>query len=137
MNRRVVYPRGGLPADVLTVIEEPEPAAPEHGQILIRTTAFTVQPGDLQAIEAYPGKAAKPVPAGLETTGVVEAIGPGTRVAPGVEVGGRVTVFPQPGGVVPVDRGGHRGGRRRTGRAVGRGRRADAGEPAHHGDAAP
>ncbi|MFE7211956.1 zinc-binding dehydrogenase [Streptomyces sp. NPDC001698] len=97
MNRRVVHTRGGLPADVLTVIEEPEPTAPERGQVLIRTTAFTVHPGDLQAIEAYPGKAAQPVPAGVEATGVVEAIGPGTRVAPGVEVGGRVTVFPQPG----------------------------------------
>ncbi|WSY97369.1 hypothetical protein OH809_39980 [Streptomyces sp. NBC_00873] len=59
----------------------------------MRTTAFTVHPGDLQAIDAYPGKAAQPVPAGLESTGVVEAIGPGTRVAPGVRVGGRVTVL--------------------------------------------
>ncbi|GAA1243399.1 zinc-binding dehydrogenase [Pseudonocardia aurantiaca] len=97
MNRRVAYTRGGLPADVLTVTEEPEPAAPERGQVLIRTTAFPVHPGDLQAIEAYPGKAATPVPAGVEATGVVEAIGPGTRVASDVEVGGRVTVFPQPG----------------------------------------
>ncbi|GGT52834.1 hypothetical protein GCM10010207_61190 [Streptomyces atratus] len=69
------YTRGGLPADVLTVIEEPESAAPGHGQVLIRTTAFSVHPGDLQAVEAYPGKAAQPVPAGLEATGVVEAIG--------------------------------------------------------------
>jgi hypothetical protein len=30
MNRRVVCARGGLPVDVLTVIEEPEPAAPER-----------------------------------------------------------------------------------------------------------
>ncbi|MET8027780.1 zinc-binding dehydrogenase [Streptomyces avermitilis] len=97
MNRRVVHTRGGPPADVLTVIEEPEPEALERGQVLIRTTAFPVHPGDLQAIEAYPGKAAKPVPAGVEATGVVEAIGPGARVAPGVEVGGRVAVFPQPG----------------------------------------
>ncbi|MFJ9680553.1 zinc-binding dehydrogenase [Streptomyces sp. NPDC101194] len=97
MNRRVVHTRGGLPADVLTVVEEPEPAAPEQGQVLIRTTAFSVHPGDLQAVEAYPGTAAQPVPAGLEATGVVEAIGSGTRSAPGVEVGGRVTVFPQPG----------------------------------------
>ncbi|MET8536810.1 zinc-binding dehydrogenase [Streptomyces sp. NPDC005065] len=97
MNRRVVYTRGGSPADVLTVIEEPEPAAPERGQVLIRTTAFPVHPGDLHLIEAYPGDAADPVMPGIEATGVVEAIGPGTRVAPGVEVGGRVTVFPQPG----------------------------------------
>ncbi|MET7902562.1 zinc-binding dehydrogenase [Streptomyces sp. NPDC005355] len=97
MNRRVVHTRGGSPADVLTVIEEPDPATPEHGQVLIRASVFTVHPGDLQTIEAYPGNAAQPVPAGTEVTGVVEAIGPGTRVAPGVEVGGRVTVFPQPG----------------------------------------
>ncbi|MFK4267591.1 zinc-binding dehydrogenase [Streptomyces milbemycinicus] len=97
MNRRVVHTRGGSPAEVLTVVEEPEPTAPEPGQVLIRTTAFPVHPGDLQAVEAYPGKAAQPVPAGVEATGVVEAIGPGTPVAPGVEVGGRVTVFPHPG----------------------------------------
>lgn len=97
MNRRVIYARGGLPAEVLTVIEEPEPAAPGSGQVLIRTTAFPVHPGDLQAVEAYPRKTAQPVPAGVEATGVVEAIGPHARVAPGVEVGGRVTVFPQPG----------------------------------------
>ncbi|MFJ9968047.1 zinc-binding dehydrogenase [Streptomyces avermitilis] len=96
MNRRVVYTRGGSPANVLTVIEEPEPT-PGAGQVLIRTTAFPVHPGDLQAVEAYPEKAAKPVPAGVEATGVLEAIGPGTRVAPGVTVGSRVTVFPQPG----------------------------------------
>ncbi|MER5687872.1 zinc-binding dehydrogenase [Streptomyces sp. NPDC002205] len=97
MNRRVVYTRGGSPPDVLTVIEEPEPPAPERGQVLIRTTAFPVHPGDLHLIEAYQGDAADPVTPGIEATGVVEAIGPGTRVAPGVEVGGRVTVFPQPG----------------------------------------
>ncbi|MEU1941880.1 zinc-binding dehydrogenase [Streptomyces sp. NPDC020125] len=97
MNRRVVYTRGGSPADVLTVIEEPEPAAPGRGQVLIRTTAFPVHPGDLQAIEAYPGEAADPVTPGIEATGVVEAIGSGARLAPGVEVGGRVTVFPQQG----------------------------------------
>ncbi|MFE5028841.1 zinc-binding dehydrogenase [Streptomyces sp. NPDC056656] len=98
MNRRVVYTRGGLPADVLTVIEEPEPEAPAHGQVLIRTTAFPVHRGDLLAVETYPGTAPEPVPVGVEATGVVEAIGPDTRVAPGVEVGGRVTVFPLPGG---------------------------------------
>src|SRR5258708_5422891 len=74
MNRRVVCTPGGLHADVLTVIEEPEPAAPERGQVLIRTTAFPVHPGDLLAIEAYPGTAAKPVPDGVEANGVVEAI---------------------------------------------------------------
>jgi NADPH:quinone reductase-like Zn-dependent oxidoreductase len=44
MNRRVVCTRGGLPADVLTVIEEPEPAAPERGQVLIRTTGLPGAP---------------------------------------------------------------------------------------------
>ncbi|MFF2808136.1 hypothetical protein ACFVT2_13270 [Streptomyces sp. NPDC058000] len=40
MSRRVVYTRGGSPADVLPVVEEPEPEAPVTGQILVRTTAF-------------------------------------------------------------------------------------------------
>ncbi|MFK0107124.1 zinc-binding dehydrogenase [Streptomyces sp. NPDC091217] len=97
MNRRVVHTRGGPPADVLTVVEEPDPAAPVSGRVLVRVTAFPLHPGDLQAVEAYPGTAARPVPAGVEATGVVEAIGPHTRVAAGVEVGGRVTVFPHPG----------------------------------------
>ncbi|MFF2503490.1 zinc-binding dehydrogenase [Streptomyces sp. NPDC058067] len=97
MSRRVVYTRGGSPADVLTVVEEPEPAAPQTGHVLVRTTAFPVHPGDLQAVEAYPGNNGQPVPAGVEATGVVEAIGPDTPVAPGVEVGARVTVFPHPG----------------------------------------
>jgi NADPH:quinone reductase-like Zn-dependent oxidoreductase len=56
MNRRVVCTRGGSPADVLTVIEEPEPAAPVRGQVLIRTTAFPVHPGDLLAIEPTHGR---------------------------------------------------------------------------------
>ncbi|MFF3566075.1 zinc-binding dehydrogenase [Streptomyces sp. NPDC002574] len=97
MNRRVVYTRGGSPAEVLTVIEEPEPVASEPGQILIRTTAFPVHPGDIFAVEASPRELEDPVTPGIEATGVVEAISPGTRVAPGVEVGGRVAVFPQPG----------------------------------------
>lgn len=61
MSRRVVYTRGGAPADVLSVIEEPEPAAPQTGQVLVRTTAFPVHPGDLQAVEAYPGSSGQPV----------------------------------------------------------------------------
>ncbi|MFF7749120.1 zinc-binding dehydrogenase [Streptomyces sp. NPDC007971] len=97
MSRRVVHTRGGAPADVLTVIEEPEPPAPQTGQVLVRTTAFPVHPGDLQAVQAYPGTSGPPVPAGVEATGVVEAIGPDTPVAPGVEPGARVTVFPHPG----------------------------------------
>lgn len=97
MNRCVVYTRGGSPADVLAVVEEPEPAAPETGQVLVRTTAFPVHPGDLQAVEAYTGNAGQPVHAGIEATGVVEAIGPSTPVAAGVEIGARVTVFPHPG----------------------------------------
>ncbi|MFK0113788.1 zinc-binding dehydrogenase [Streptomyces sp. NPDC091217] len=97
MSRRVVYTRGGSPADVLTVIEEPEPTAPQTGHVLVRVTACPVHPGDLQAVEAYRGSSGQPVPAGVEATGVVEAVGPGTPVAPGVEPGARVTVFPHPG----------------------------------------
>ncbi|MEU9987651.1 zinc-binding dehydrogenase [Streptomyces sp. NPDC048045] len=97
MSRRVVYTCGGSPADVLTVIEEPEPAAPQTGQVLVRVTAFPIHPGDLQAVEAYQGSGGPPVPAGVEATGVAEAVGPGTPVAPGVEPGARVTVFPHPG----------------------------------------
>ncbi|MFD9655498.1 MDR/zinc-dependent alcohol dehydrogenase-like family protein [Streptomyces mirabilis] len=82
MNRRVVWTRSGTPADVLTVIEEPEPEAPVHGQVLIRATVFPVHPGDLLGLDALPTTAAEPVPIGVEATGLVEAIGPDTRVAP-------------------------------------------------------
>ena len=51
MNRRVVCTRGGLAADVLTVIEEPASAAPERGQVLIRSTAFPVHPGEQWVID--------------------------------------------------------------------------------------
>jgi NADPH:quinone reductase-like Zn-dependent oxidoreductase len=44
MNRRVVYTRGGSPADVLAVVEEPEPAAPETGQVLVRTKPSSTGP---------------------------------------------------------------------------------------------
>ncbi|XER99914.1 hypothetical protein HEP87_57230 [Streptomyces sp. S1D4-11] len=74
MNRRVVHTRGGSPADVLTVIEEPEPT-PGTGQVLIRTTAFPVHPGDLQAVEAYRERRRSRIPVSVEATGVLEAIG--------------------------------------------------------------
>ena len=47
MARKVVYERSGEPAQVVRVVEADEPRAPQHGQVLVRVTAFSVHPGDL------------------------------------------------------------------------------------------
>jgi len=98
MARSVVYSKGGRPADVLAVIEEDAPSNAGRGEVLVRVTTFPIHPGDLQAIEATTFRPGGPqrLTAGIEATGVVEAVGPGVAAA-GVEPGARVTVFPQPG----------------------------------------
>ncbi|MFE3270896.1 zinc-binding dehydrogenase [Streptomyces sp. NPDC059215] len=98
MNRRAVYSHGGTPSDVLRIIDGPDPGEPQRGQVRVRITAFPIHPGDLQAIEATSTEISSgDIAAGLEATGVVEAIGPDTPVGTGVKVGGRVTVFPHAG----------------------------------------
>jgi NADPH:quinone reductase-like Zn-dependent oxidoreductase len=95
MARRVIYRRSGRPAEVLSVAETPKPRSPRTGEILVRVTAFPVHAGDLRGIER--GRPSGEVTPGLEATGVVADIGPGTSVGEGVGPGARVTFFPVPG----------------------------------------
>jgi NADPH:quinone reductase-like Zn-dependent oxidoreductase len=92
MSLAVAYTRPGRAADVLELIDVPTPR-PGHGEVLIRVTAFPIHPGDLQAIERG-AESTVPVRAGIEATGVVEALGTGVT---GLRTGQRVTVFPAPG----------------------------------------
>jgi NADPH:quinone reductase-like Zn-dependent oxidoreductase len=98
MARKVVYERSGEPAQVVRVVEADEPRAPQHGQVLVRVTAFSVHPGDLAGIAGpFAGADGDALVPGAEATGTVEAVGPDTPVAAGVCVGARVTVFLVPG----------------------------------------
>jgi NADPH:quinone reductase-like Zn-dependent oxidoreductase len=92
MTQAVLYDGAGPATQVLRVGDIADPGEPGYSQILIRVTAFPVHPGDLQAVAGpFRGRPGTPMIAGLEATGVVEAIGPGTEAPPGVVVGARVT----------------------------------------------
>jgi NADPH:quinone reductase-like Zn-dependent oxidoreductase len=92
VTKAIVYDDAGPATRVLRVEDVADPGEPGYGQILVRVTAFPVHPGDLQAVAGpFRGRPGTPVIAGLEATGVVEAIGPGTQGSTGIVVGGRVT----------------------------------------------
>ena len=83
--RRVVYRRHGDPAEVLEVVEAPDPV-PGPGEVRVRLKAMTINPADLLAIEGRYGAAPIPLPAtpGVGAWGIVDAVGEGvTRLAPG------------------------------------------------------
>jgi NADPH:quinone reductase-like Zn-dependent oxidoreductase len=84
MPRVVVFDEFGGP-EVLHVVEEP-PAEPAAGEVRVRMEAFAVNPLDLMMRS---GASPAPVPLphsrlGVEGTGVVDALGPGTA---GLRVG--------------------------------------------------
>lgn len=84
MSRVVVFDEFGEP-DVLHVVEEPV-AEPAPGEVRVRIEAFAVNPLDLMVRS---GVSFAPVPLpharlGIEGTGVVDALGPGTT---GLRVG--------------------------------------------------
>jgi NADPH:quinone reductase-like Zn-dependent oxidoreductase len=94
MTRAVLYEDAGPAERMLHVGEIADPGEPGYGQVLVRVTAFPVHPGDLQAVTGpFRGVPGTPVIAGLEATGVVEAIGPDADASPGVAVGARVTLI--------------------------------------------
>lgn len=95
MARKVVYDHRGDAAEVLAVTDAADPGEPGHGQVRVRITTFPIHPGDLSATSGtFRGSPGEAVVAGIEATGIVEAIGPNTRVAEGVRVGARVGIFP-------------------------------------------
>jgi NADPH:quinone reductase-like Zn-dependent oxidoreductase len=97
MARKVIYRQSGDPADVLSVAEVDAPGPPGADQVLVRVHAFPIHIGDLLAVQGpYPSQTAYLTP-GIEATGIVEAVGPGTPAASGVTTGARVSFFPHPG----------------------------------------
>jgi NADPH:quinone reductase-like Zn-dependent oxidoreductase len=94
MALAATYTRPGDPAEVVEVAEVDDPTEVGRGQVLIRVVAFPIHRGDLQAIAGV-DPAGRVLRAGVEATGVVDAVAPGVA---GLQKGQRVSVFPQPGG---------------------------------------
>lgn len=92
--RAAVYFQHGVPADVLRVVDAPEPTAPGPDEVVIRVLLRPVHHGDLLGVKGryQPGAA---VPAegnrvGFEGYGVVETAGKDVDLTPGA----RVAFFP-------------------------------------------
>jgi NADPH:quinone reductase-like Zn-dependent oxidoreductase len=94
MTRAITYAAAGDPADVLEATEIPDPPTPGRGQVQVEIRAFPIHPGDLVGVGFGPQHPGQRTVAGLEAPGVVVAAGSGVDT---VEVGTRVTVFPNPG----------------------------------------
>lgn len=83
--RRAIFRRHGDPADVIEVIEEPDPI-PGPGQVRVRLQVMTINPADLLNIEGRYGAEPVRLPAtpGVGAYGIVDAVGEGVaRLAVG------------------------------------------------------
>lgn len=76
--KRAIFRRHGVPADVIEVIEEPDPT-PGPGQVRVRNHVMTINPADLLSIEGRYGATPPDLPAtpGVGAWGVVDAVGDG------------------------------------------------------------
>ncbi|MFH8751706.1 zinc-dependent alcohol dehydrogenase family protein [Streptomyces rimosus] len=95
--RQVVFVRHGVPADVLLINHHPAPE-PGPGEVRVRMRASPVNPADLLLVQGRYGRPAAfspglhpdgntpAAPVGFEGAGVIEAVGPGVRHAPGTRV---------------------------------------------------
>jgi NADPH2:quinone reductase len=85
--RSVRFERPGDPAEVLRVVELPDPQ-PGAGEVLVRMRVRSINPSDLLMIrQRYPGAGELPATPGLEGMGTVEGVGAGvTAVRPGQRV---------------------------------------------------
>lgn len=93
MPRVVVFDEFGGP-DVLRIVDDPV-VEPEPGEVRVRIQAFAVNPLDVMMRS---GQAPAPVPLpharlGIEGTGVIDAVGPGT---PGFRIGDAVILAAVP-----------------------------------------
>ncbi|MGD8195472.1 quinone oxidoreductase family protein [Herbiconiux sp. P18] len=87
---------GGL--DVFEQIET-EVAPPGPGEVTIRIRAAGMNPADYKHVATGGDRSALPIPIGYEASGVVIAVGPGTRIGSGhVAVGDEVLAFRIQGG---------------------------------------
>ena len=77
--KAAIYKTYGNPADVLRVVELPQPA-PGPGEVVVKMSAAPVNPADLNSIEGkYPIKVALPATPGMEGAGVVIEAGSAVR----------------------------------------------------------
>lgn len=77
--KAAVYETHGNPAEVLRVVELPQPA-PQPDEVVVRMLAAPINPADLNSIEGkYPIKAPLPATPGMEGTGVVIEAGSDVR----------------------------------------------------------
>ncbi|MFL6518674.1 MAG: MDR family NADPH-dependent oxidoreductase [Chthoniobacterales bacterium] len=85
--KAAVYETHGNPADVLRVVDLPQPE-PSANEAVVRMSAAPINPADLNAIEGkYPIKAPLPAVPGMEGAGVVVEVGSAVR---GLAIGTRV-----------------------------------------------
>src|SRR4051812_25588857 len=80
--KAAVYETHGNPADVLRVVELPQPA-PGADEVVVKMSAAPINPADLNSIEGkYPIKQPLPATPGMEGTGVVIETGSAVRNLP-------------------------------------------------------
>ncbi|MGZ8468032.1 MAG: zinc-dependent alcohol dehydrogenase family protein [Gemmatirosa sp.] len=82
------FSRTGDPAEVLDVVDVPEPAAPGAGEVLVDLVAAPINPSDLYTIQGTYGiKPPLPAVPGYEGVGAVVTVGEGvTHLRPGDRV---------------------------------------------------
>lgn len=89
------FSKVGSPADVLEVVELPDPPAPGPGEVLVDLVAAPINPSDLYTIQGtYGVKPPLPAVPGYEGVGAVAALGEGVTH---LTVGDRVLLLTAPG----------------------------------------
>ncbi|GLC25249.1 zinc-dependent alcohol dehydrogenase family protein [Roseisolibacter agri] len=89
------FSRTGAPADVLEVVQLPDPPAPGAGEVLVELVASPINPSDLLTIAgSYGVKPPLPAVPGYEGVGAVTVIGEGVTH---LKVGDRVLLLTAPG----------------------------------------
>src|SRR3954470_23281812 len=85
--KAAVYETHGNPAEVLRVVDLPQPA-PGPDEVVVQMTAAPINPADLNSIEGkYPIKQPLPATPGMEGAGVVAEVGSAVRdLAVGTQV---------------------------------------------------
>ena len=88
MPHAVQFARFGAPAEVLEIVDLPEPGPPGPGQVLVDLLAAPINPSDLYTIQGTYGiKPPLPAVPGFEGVGAVAATGEGvTHLKPGDRV---------------------------------------------------
>ncbi|MFW0792356.1 NADP-dependent oxidoreductase [Gordonia sp. CPCC 205515] len=95
MAHKLVVTAYGEPADVVRLIEAPDPT-PGPGQVVVATRAIGMNPADVKTIRGQMGadESRLPLPLGFEAAGVVTAIGEHAHSASGpISVGDDVIVY--------------------------------------------